>query len=463
MQSILKRRDVVSWCLYDWANSVFITSIVVAILPTGGYRAFFNDPAHVRLNLGLFAWNSSADAIWGYINAAYMILAAVAAPVLGAIADAGRSKKKFLGFFAIIGAGLTIALAWPTRGQWVLASVIFAAANFLWTAANPFYDGFLPELTDKGEEMDAISSAGYGWGYLGGGLMLLLNVMMIQKPAAFGLPGVSAAVRWSFVLVGIWWAAFTVPLLLWVKESPRVGPAAAAVGRSWRFVSAGFRQLRTTLRKVGRLPEMGKFLVAFLLYNTGIGTLFVIAGLYATSTTANGGLGLEQGDVIAALLMVQFVGLPAAFAFIWLARKVGTKTSIFLGIAVYAGVVIYAYWLRPGMAVSLPGGRVLTTRGLFWLLAVLVALVQGGTQAMSRSLFGTMVPAERSAEFYGFFSIFNKVGSFAGPLVFAVARDVTHSMRIGILFLIVFFLLGFAMLLTVRVKRGQEQARAFAA
>jgi UMF1 family MFS transporter len=226
---------------------------------------------------------------------------------------------------------MTVALALPGEGQWIVASIVFAVAAFLWAAGNIFYDGFLPELTDDAEQMDAISSAGYGIGYLGGGLMLLLNVVMLLKPEVFGLAGKGAAAKACFVLVGLWWIGFTVPMLVAVKEA--AGPA--PVGRRRRgYVRQGLAQLRTTLAKIRGLPELAKFLVAFLLYNTGIGTIFVVAAKFATSLRATGGLQLDQGTVIGALLMIQFVGLPAAFAFIWLARKIGNRVSIFVGIAV---------------------------------------------------------------------------------------------------------------------------------
>lgn len=457
MRSILFRKDVMAWTLYDWANSAFITSITVVLLPIYYTSAMFRtagEKGRVTLDVLGMDWHTTTSSLWGYTNSIYMILLAVAAPVLGAMADSARGKKKFLAICVIIGSTFTAALALTRTGDFLLCSGLYIVAAICWGAGNIFYDGFLPELTEDPDEMDAISSAGYGIGYAGGGLMLIANLVLIQLAEAGKLGGMSTAgaTRLNFALVGGWWLLFTIPMLLAVREQKF--STTRLVGRV-NFVREGFARLKSTLGKVKRLPELGKFLLAFFLYNSGVGTLMIVAAAYAKEQ-----LGLGEGTIIGCLLMIQFVGLPAAFGFIWLARKIGNRNSIFVGIFVYCAAVVYAMRLQPGSSYELLGVNV-TVSLQFWVLGFLIALVQGGTQAMSRSLFGSMVPAGMSAEFFGFFSIFNKVGPFLGPLAFAVVADLTGSPRMAILFLITFFILGFVVLLAVKKERGQQQARAF--
>lgn len=432
------RRAVRSWCLYDWANSAFMTNMTTAILPVY-FLSLFADAEHVEVPLFGGTWHTSGLSLWAYTSALSMLLVVLVAPVLGAIADLSRGKKRFLAFCVFVGALVTAAISLVTHGDYLLCAALYVVANFLWSAGNVFYDGFLPELTDDPKRMDAISAAGYGVGYLGGGLALAIGVGLILANDSLGLTKAEAT-RITFLIVAVWWVAFTVPLLRHVPEAP----VEATGVRGFGYVRAGFSRLAATLRKVRRLPNLGRMLLAFLLYNTGIGTIMIIAAAYGKSE-----IGLTQNTLIGCILMVQFLGLPAAFVYIRMARKVGTRTSILIGLVVYVIVVIFAMQL--------------TTALEFWILGALIALVQGGTQAMSRSLYGSMIPEGMSAEFFGFFSVFNKVGPFFGPLLFGAVKDATGSARLAILFLITFFILGFLALLTVRGEQGREEARAFAA
>jgi UMF1 family MFS transporter len=343
------------------------------------------------------------------------------------------------------GALFTAALAFVGPGAYLLCSGLYIVANFCWSAANIFYDGFLPELTRDPKRMDALSGAGFATGYLGGGLMLALNLVIIALHDSLGLSK-GGAVRVCFLLVAGWWALFTVPLLLFVPEKGGGQTRTSILG----FVRAGVGRLVRTLGKIRQLPNLARFLLAFFLYYSGIGTIMIVAVGYGKDE-----LGLTNETLVACVLMIQFVGLPATLAYVYLARKVGTRNSIFIGLAFYVAVVVYA--------------MMITTVTEFWILGFLVALVQGGTQAMSRSLYGSLIPQGMSAEFFGFFSIFNKVGPFLGPIVFAVVKDVTQSgtgessSRGAILFLAIFFVLGVLVLLTVKPERGREEARAFVA
>jgi len=432
------RRAVRSWYLYDWANSAFVTCITTVILPTY-YLTLFIDHQHVDISFFGGVWHTSGLALWSYSSAVSMFLVILVAPVLGAIADMSRGKKLFLGFCVIAGAVATAAISLVTEGDYLLCSLLYIVANFLWSAGNIFYDGFLPELADDPERVDEISAAGYGVGYLGGGIALIICAGLIMGHEVVGLGKVDAT-RLTFLVVALWWGVFTISLL---KNVPEKGERSASV-QGWGYVQAGFSRLGRTLRKIRKLPNLSRMLLAFLLYNAGIGTIIIVAASYGKSE-----LNLTDNTLIGVILMIQILGLPAAFGYIKFAKKVGTRASILIGLSVYVIVVIFAMQMSNALE--------------FWILGVLVALVQGGTQAMSRSMYGAMIPENMNAEFFGFFSVFNKVGPFFGPLLFGVVKDATGSSQLAILFLITFFILGFSVLLTVRLKKGREEARAFIA
>jgi len=429
----LRRRDVLGWCLYDWANSAFVTTVTTVVLPIYFLRLTGDGP--VRLAVGGWSYETSGLALWSYLTGFYMLAAGLASPILGAIADHTRGKKRFLAACVVGGAALTCGLYFVTSGRYLLCAGLYVGAALLWSCGNLFYDALLPGLSRDERDMDAISSAGYAVGYLGGGLLLAVNLAMIARPLAFGLADKAVATRAAFVTVGGWWLLFSLPVLVWVRE-PSSGAASSHPGNP---VAAGFRRLAATLRKVRQYRQVVRMLAAFILYETGIGTVITVAAVYGKDE-----LKLSDGTLIGCILMIQFVGFPASFGFISLAKRFGTRNAIFAGLAVYIGVVIFAFFMK--------------TSAEFWILGVLVSLVQGGTQAMSRSLYGSMIPAGHSAEFFGFFSIFSKVGSFAGPICFGAVRDATDSSRLAILFLATFFVLGFATLATVNVREGRARA-----
>jgi UMF1 family MFS transporter len=437
--SIMIKEDrcaVRSWFMYDWANSAFVTCITTVILQTY-YLTLFVNAEDVAVPLFGAVWHTTGLALWAYTSAFSMFLVVLVAPVLGAIADMSRGKKKFLAFCVFVGAIATAALSLVTKGDYLLCSALYIVANSLWSAGNIFYDGFLPELTDDPGRMDAISAGGYGIGYLGGGLALILCIGLIFGNTLLGISK-EAATRVSFLIVALWWAVFTIPLL---RHVPEKGGTPSAV-RGFGYARAGFGRLAKTLSKVRKLPNLGRMLIAFLLYNAGIGTIMTVAAAYGKAE-----IKLTDETLFGVFLMVQILGLPAAFAYIRFARKVGTRTSILIGLIVYLIVVVFAMQLSTALE--------------FWILGALVALVQGGTQAMSRSLYGSMIPEDMSAEFFGFFSVFNKIGPFFGPLLFAVVEDAAGNSRLAILSLILFFILGFLGLLAVKVDKGREEAKEF--
>ena len=430
----LHRRELRAWAMYDWGISGMQTIIMTAVFPI-----FFVKVAASGID------GERASSWWGYVNTIGAVLIAILAPILGALADFKAAKKKFLIAFMLLGAGATASMFFIQRGDMVFASVTFVLSLAGATGSMTFYEALLPHIADE-SEIDRVSTAGYALGYVGGGLLLAIALLVIQKPELVGLPhgdGLTAAeatlpVRLSFIAVAVWWVAFAIPVLRIVGEPPRaLEPDEAARTAPIR---ASIHRLGTTLRELRDYKQAFLMMLAFTIYNDGIQTIIKMASVYGTE------LKIDQGQLIAAILLVQFIGIPAAFAFGAIAGKFGAKRSIFFGLLVYTGICIFGYFLR-------------TARD-FWILAVVVGLVQGGTQALSRSLFATLVPKHKSGEFFGFFSVFEKFGGILGPLAFAVAAQVAGSSRVAILSVIAFFIIGAWLLTMVDEKAGAAAARA---
>ena len=428
----LGTRQARAWAAYDWANSAFATTILAAVFPI-----FYRDVAGADL-VGADGANA-ADLYWSYTQTISLAIVAVLSPILGAVADYMGAKKRFLGGFILLGVIATQALFFVERGSWLFASAAFVIAFVGFAGANVFYDALLPHVAPKGRA-DQLSASGYALGYLGGGLLLLLNLAWILNPERFGFADTMSATRWSLVSVGLWWALFSLPVLRRVPEPPRtIEDAEEASGRSPSPLTAGFARLAETFRDLRQYRQLLLFLVAFWLYADGIGTIVKMATIYGRT------LGLEQGDLIGALVLTQFAGIPFAFAFGLLAQRIGRKRALYLGLSVYAAISAGAYFLEHAWQ--------------FWLMAFLIATVQGGTQAISRSLFASMAPAARSSEFFGFYSVSAKFAGILGPLLFALVRQTTGDPRNAIFALIVFFLGGMALLSRVDVAEGQRVAR----
>ena len=430
----LHRPELRAWALYDWGISGMQTIIMTAVFPI-----FFVKVAASGMS------GDRASAWWGYVNTIGAVLIAVLAPILGALADFKAAKKKFLLAFMLLGAGATAAMFFIQRGDMAYASLVFILSLAGATGSMTFYEALLPHIADE-HEIDRVSTAGYALGYVGGGLLLALALLIIQKPELLGLPhgeGLTPSqatlpVRLSFIAVAAWWIAFAIPVLRTVAEPPRaLEPDEAARTAPIR---ASIHRLGTTLRELRSYKQAFIMMLAFTIYNDGIQTIIKMASVYGTE------LKIDQGQLIAAILLVQFIGIPAAFAFGSLAGRLGAKRSIFIGLIVYAIICVFGYFLK-------------TARD-FWILAVAVGLVQGGTQALSRSLFATLVPKHKSGEFFGFFSVFEKFGGILGPLLFAVASQLSGSSRVAILSVLIFFVLGAWLLTMVDEQEGAAAARA---
>jgi len=430
----LGSRESVSWALYDWANSAFATTVVAAVFPI-----------YYSTVIGADLPGNLASVYFGYTTAAGLALIAIMSPVLGAIADRYGAKKKFLGGFVVLGVLATSGLFFTGEDDVLFASGLFVVANVGFIGANVFYDSLLGHVSEG--DADKLSAAGYALGYVGGGILLVVNLIWI-RPDIFGLPenaffpSQASASRAALLSVAIWWAVFSVPLFKNVSEpDARVREVNDDVGP----VRAGFGELKQTAGELREYRDLLIFLVAFLLYADGIGTIIRMASIYGEE------IGIPPGGIIGALVLVQFLGIPFAFLFgsfpSWSIGRIdmSVKRGLYLGLAVYTGISI--------------GGFFMSETWHFWVLAIAVATVQGGTQALSRSLYSTLVPQDRSSEFFSFFSISSKFAGIAGPALFAFVADTTGSSRYSIVALLVFFVGGALLLSQVDVDRGRDTAR----
>jgi UMF1 family MFS transporter len=421
----LDRRELRAWALYDWANSAFMATVLQVFQRFYVHTAAADFPPEV------------ARARFAFITSAAIITVALVGPLLGAIADRKGNKKVFLAAFLALGVVSTGAMYFIERGDYVLATVLFILGNVGATYTLTFYNALLPGIA-RPDEIDRVSTAGFALGYLGGGLLLAVNLFMIANPARFGLADGVVAVRVAFVTVAVWWVVFSIPLFLRVKEPPRqLEPGEA----DQSTLTVAVARLRETIRDLRtRYRDAGLLLLAFLLYNDAVNTIIRLAVNFADE------IGIQQTHSLAAILMVQFVGMPFAFLFGTLADRIGAKRAIFVGLFIYVLITLVGFVLR--------------TTAQFFLLAFLVAMAMGGIQALSRSLFATLIPKHKAGEMFGFFGLFDRFGGALGAMLFGLVLSATGSSRPAILALVVFFVVGGLILSRVDVRRGAAQARA---
>lgn len=421
------RRSTWSWCLYDWANSAFATCVIAGFFPIF-FKEFWSvgtDPTVSTARLAL-------------ANSAGGILVAVLAPFLGALADRGRFKKKMLGVFAFTGAVMTSALYLVAQGQWVMAACVYMVAMIGFSGGNIFYDSLLVDVAPE-SRWHVVSAWGFGLGYIGGGLLFALNVLMTLKPHIFGLTDSVIAVRISFIMVGVWWSLFSIPLLLFVRQQPPKNPLPF-----FQAARAAILEIRHTLGRIRSVKPIWIFLIAYWLYIDGVHTIIRMAVDYGIS------LGFQSSDLITALLMTQFIGFPAAVGFGYLGRKVGARPSLFFGLTVYLGVTIWAFFM--------------TTKLEFFIMAGTIGLVQGGVQALSRSYFAGIIPREHAAEYFGFYNMVGKFATVLGPILIAgtglLARELgvtgTLASRLGILSVSILLISGGILLGMTPQERSPE-------
>ena len=419
------QRVVNAWAMYDWANSSFAVVILTAVFPVY-YRTLVTNAGGAP---------EDATAYWAYTTSLSTLIVALAGPVLGAMADVMGAKKRFLGVALGFGVLGSMSLAFLGKDTFLLASLLFAVGNLGFAGGNIFYESLLPSIA-RPSDLDRVSARGSAFGYRGGGLLLILNVVWLYWPERFGLPDRDFALRLSFVSVAIWWLGFSMPLFLKVPE-----PGAQNRARlSWGTVSAGCQRLGQTLKQIRQYRQLGLFLVAFWLYNDGINTIIKLAAAYGAE------IGVDHNQMLVALILTQLVGFPCSIGFGLLAGYIGAKRSVLVGLAVYALISI--------------GGFFMKTVTHFFVLAIVVGLVQGGAQALSRSLFASMVPKTRSTEFFGFFSTGEKMAGIIGPAIFGLIAQLSGSSRWGIVSVTALFVLGGLLFWRVDVEEGQKVAAA---
>ena len=420
----LQRRELRAWAYYDVANSAFMTTVLMI------FPLFFTRVPGVGLPAEI------ARSRFAFATSISVVLVGLLGPFLGAVADYRGSKKAFLAAFLALGAGATASMFFITRGHWVFALAVFVVANVGVTSTLAFYNALLPAIASR-DEVDRVSTAGFALGYLGGGSLFAFNMWMIASPATFGLADAETATRMAFASVAIWWVVFSIPLFRHVKEPPVRLEAGEVAGEPVTRVAV--RRLVTTFRELRHhYRDAGLLLLAFLIYNDAVNTIIRMA------TTFGDELGISQTHMMATLLMVQLVGVPFAFAFGTLADRIGAKRAVYLALTVYSGIAIYGFTLR--------------TPTQFLVLGFLVATVQGGAQALGRSLFASLIPRHKAGEMFGLFGVFDRFGGAIGAFVFGVVLHATGSSRPAILALIVFFGVGMVLLSRVDVERGRQAA-----
>ena len=412
----LKRKRVISWALYDWANSAFATTVMAGFFPL-----FFKSFWAADLS------PAESTAVIGTTNSLAGLLILLLAPFLGAYSDLGKFKKKFLAFFAFLGVLSTGYLYFIPQGDWVIAASLYALAVIGFSGGNIFYDSLIASVS-KQDQRNKVSSLGFSLGYLGGGLLFVINVLMYLNPAWFGLSSQSEAILWSFVSVAVWWAVFSLPLFMSVEEKSN-----AEISKGlFETITEAFKAVASTLREIKKHKRVAIFLIAYWLYIDGVDTIVRMAVAYGSD------IGLDASSMITALLLTQFVGFPATLVFGIYADKIGFKKILTIGISIYILVTFYAYYMSTALE--------------FYILAGTVGLVQGGVQAISRSFFSTIIPVNKEAQFFGFYNLVGKSAVFLGPVLVSWVALIFGNPRFGILSLLFLLVPGLVLLWMVPDK-----------
>jgi len=415
--------------MYDWANSAFTTTVVAGFFPIFFKQYWSADVSAAESTARLGIGNSAAG-----------IIVAVLAPILGAIADRGSARKKFLVFFAYLGVLSTAALFLVAEGNWLLAIVIYIFAASSFGSGNVFYDSLIKLVAPRGK-MESVSSLGYALGYLGGGILFALNVWMVSDPSAFGISSMETAVRYSFLTVAVWWGVFTIPVIIFVRE-----PSPAGKEKKTRIIRQGLEELISTFGEIRKMRHIFLFLLAYWFYIDGVDTVVRMAVDYGLS------IGLHSRDLMLALLVTQLIGFPSALGFGYIGRRIGARRGIYIAIAVYLFVSV--------------GASFMTSREEFFVLASVVGLVQGGIQALSRSFYAEMIPEEKAGEYFGFYNLIGKFAAVIGPGLMGVVAllasragaDSVKATRISIASISVLFVIGGVLFYFVDREEGRREA-----
>tara|TARA_Y100000385_G_scaffold98810_1_gene102182 strand:+ start:1321 stop:2589 length:1269 start_codon:yes stop_codon:yes gene_type:complete len=422
----LDKKKVLSWTLYDWANSAFATTVMAGFFPIF-FEKYWSNPELV----------DQSTFYLGLSNSAGSLIVAMMAPFLGAVSDTGSTKKKFLFTFAFLGILATSLLWFVEQGDWQLAAILYAVGAIGFASSNVFYDSLLPSVAKK-HEFDFVSSLGYSLGYLGGGVLFIINILMYQNPQWFGIPDATTAIRLSFVSVAVWWGIFSIPIFLFIPE-PKNKDNVSLLSA----ISLGWTQLKSTFKEIRKMKIVGLFLLSYWLYMDGVDTIIRMAGKLALS------MGFEASDMLSVLIMVQLIGFPAGLLFNWFSSIITPKKAVLVAIFFYTIATSSAYFMN--------------SRLHFYILAGIIGLFQGGIQAISRSLFARLVPKGKEGEFFGFYNMLGKFSAVVGPVLLGTVTLVTGNARMGLFALVILFIGGGLLLIRVDFDEGERIAKNFTA
>jgi len=429
----VKKREIFGWAMYDFANSAFATTILAVIFN----QYFATVVAGGEKGVELFGFHLHGASFFTFSVSLSMAISALFSPFLGAVADTSGSKKRFLIFFCYMAVLFTGLLYFVRAGNYWMGAAFFIIANIGFAEGNVFYNAFLPEIS-TGQNIGRISGLGWALGYIGGGTLLAINLIMLKYPEWLGFPAGYFTVQDCFFSVALWWCIFSLPTFLFLKErGERSIPFSGG-----NYFREGYRRLQHTFHRVKTFRELTKFLVAFLIYNDGIETVIVMASIFGADV-----LGMETGEIILFFLMIQGIAFFGSLLFGVIADGIGNKKTVMISLGIWSLIVLWAFRL----------GIFWDPKTEFWILGVLTALVLGGSQAASRSLQGVFTPDANGAEFFAFFGISGKFASVLGPLIYGILIAITGSVRSGILSVLIFFVVGMVILWTVNEKKGMEE------
>ena len=426
------KKSIYSWALYDWANSAFATTVMAGFFPIF-FAQYWSDPENLSISTFYL----------GLGNSVASIIVVLLAPILGAIADRGTYKKRFLVFFAFLGVLMTAGLALISQGMWQIALLTYVIATVGFSGANTFYDSLLPAVSNK-DNVDYVSGLGYALGYIGGGILIVINFLMITYPSFFGFADSVEGIKWSFVSVALWWAIFSIPILLFVKE-PKYHKTETAL----QTIKSGFKQLKNTFNEIRHLKVVFTFLIAYWLYIDGVDTTVRMAADFGIT------LGFDSTTIMGALVLVQFIAFFATLFYVKFSEKIGIKNAIYFAIAAYMVIILSGYFV--------------TEAWHFYVIAGMIGCFQGGIQTLSRSLYARIIPENKSAQFFGFFNMWGKFAAVIGPLLMGsvtlilsnIIDDQVLSARIGLQSIMILFILGALVFSKVNISEGEKIAKEY--
>jgi len=426
------KKSIYSWALYDWANSAFATTVMAGFFPIF-FAQYWSNPEDLSISTFYL----------GLGNSVASIIVVLLAPILGAIADRGTYKKRFLVFFAFLGILMTAGLALISQGMWQIALLTYVIATVGFSGANIFYDSLLPAVSNK-DNVDYVSGLGYALGYIGGGILIVINFFMITSPSFFGFADDVEGIKWSFISVALWWAIFSIPILLFVKE-----PKYHKAETSLQTIKSGFKQLKNTFNEIRHLKVVFTFLIAYWLYIDGVDTTVRMAADFGIT------LGFDSTTIMGALVLVQFIAFFATLFYVKFADKIGIKNAIYFAIAAYMVIIFSGYFV--------------TEAWHFYIIAGMIGCFQGGIQTLSRSLYARIIPENKSGQFFGFFNMWGKFAAVIGPLLMGsvtlilsnIIDDQILSARIGLQSIMILFILGALVLSKVNISEGEKMAKEY--